>query len=142
MDLTKLSLKLSEFLNSKNFELYDVVLEDIDQMKFLVIKISDINLDDIVKLNTEINEIVDANFDKYYKEPYFLEVTSAGINRELRTMKQQQNEIGQNVIVETKNGKFVMGVLVECSEDFVVIGNISEDIQITRKKIVKITLDK
>lgn len=142
MDLTKLNLKLSEFLQTKNFELYDVVLEDIDQMKFLVIKISDINLDEIVKLNAEINEIVDENFDKYYKEPYYLEVTSAGINKELRTIEQQEKEIGANVIVETKNSKFVSGILVECSDDFVVIDTSDEEIQITRKKIVKMTLDK
>lgn len=141
MDLTKLKLKLVEFLKTKNYVLYDVLLEEVDQNIFLVIKIENIELNEIVALNEPINKIVDENFDKYYKDPYFLEVTSAGINRELKTIEQQEKQIGQKVIVQTKNSKFVSGILAQVETDFIIIDNVSEDVQISRKKIIKIILD-
>lgn len=141
MDLTKLKLKLVEFLKTKNYELYDVLLEEVDQNSFLVIKIENIELNEIVALNEPINKIVDENFDKYYKDPYFLEITSAGINRELKTIEQQEKQIGQKVIVQTKNSKFVSGILAQVETDFIIIDNVSEDVQISRKKIIKIILD-
>lgn len=141
MDLTNLKSKLSEFLETKNFRLYDVELEQMDGMTFLVVKIEDIVLEEIVKLNEGINEIIDVNFDKFYKDPYFLEVTSAGINRELKTVEQQLREIDSFVIVETKNSKFVEGKLVECEDDFIVIDNETEDIRISRSKVVRIILN-
>lgn len=141
MDLTKLKLKLVEFLKTKNYELYDVLLEEVDQNSFLVIKIENIELNEIVALNEPINKIVDENFDKYYKDPYFLEITSAGINRELKTIEQQEKQIGQKVIVQTKNSKFVSGILAQVETDFIIVDNVSEDVQISRKKIIKIILD-
>lgn len=141
MDLSNLKKELNAFLETKKYFLYDAELENVDGMTFLVIKIEDINLEEIVKLNEGINEIVDKTFDKFYKDPYFLEVTSAGINRELKTLDQELRQIDSNVIVETKNSKFVEGQLVESEEDYVLIASKDEDIRISRSKVIKMILN-
>lgn len=144
MDLSILKTNLNNYLEQKNFKLYDVVLEEVDSMTFLTVMIENLDLKEIVNLNSGINEIVDRDFDKYYKENYYLEITSAGINRELRTFEHEKTSISNEdeVLVITKNNKQNCGILVESTEEYIILANKNEDIQIDRKKIVSININK
>lgn len=141
MNLNILKEKISSYLSSQKQVLYDIVLENVDGLTYLVVQIEDVDLKRIVELNPKINELVDKYFDKYYDQPYILDVTSAGINRELKTIEHKIDAIGSDVIVETKNKKFVSGELIEVDDNYITIATDDEDIQISTSKVVKINLN-
>ena len=67
-----------------------------------------------------IDKVVHAAFDQDV-EDYQLTVSSAGLDRPFKVMKQYQKAIGTRVDVWMKGGKKVKGVLVAASEQAVTV---------------------
>ncbi|MCK9471470.1 MAG: ribosome maturation factor RimP [Bacilli bacterium] len=94
--------------------------------------------------SSELNKLIGDELDKedLIEEEYYLEVSSEGIEKELRNDAQIKQEIGKYVCVrlyEKLNGKKeISGDLVDFSNDEVVL----EIVDKTKKEIIKINKQK
>ena len=94
--------------------------------------------------SSELNKLIGDELDKedLIEEEYYLEVSSEGIEKELRNDAQIKQEIGKYVCVrlyEKLNGKKeIFGDLVDFSNDEVVL----EIVDKTKKEIIKINKQK
>ena len=147
--LTKLEEKVEKLLKgmieSLGYELYDVEYVKEGKNYFLRIYIDKpegIDLKDCEKVNDAISDKLDeAN---YIKEPYFLEVSSPGVERVLRKDRHLQENIGNQIEIklfkkDEKGSKDYIGELLKFDQEVVSIKTSEEDeIQIERKNISQI----
>ena len=97
-----------------------------------------ISIEDCEKVSNEINEKLDEA--DYIKEQYFLEVSSPGLERNLRKEKQFLNSLGTKIIVKlynkAENGKKeIEGILKEYNKEFLIIETDENKIKINNKNI-------
>ena len=132
---------LKPVIKENGYDLYDVEYAKEGKNYFLRIYIDKpegIDLKDCEKVNDLINDLLDKA--DYIKEQYFLEVSSPGIERNLRKDKHLEQNIGNEVYIKLfqkdKNGKKEYeGILKEFNEELIIL---EEDIQIERKNIAQI----
>ncbi len=126
------------------YELYDVEYAKEGKNYFLRIFIDSekgIDLNDCEKVNDAITDILDeAN---YIKEQYFLEVSSPGIEKNLRKDKHLEKNIGFEVNIKLfkkdENGKKeYKGILEEFNEENIKIKENEKELKIERKNISQI----
>ena len=137
----KIEALVKEKIENIGYELYDVEYAKEGKNYFLRIfidKPEGIDIEDCEKVNNEINDILDTA--DYIKEQYFLEVSSPGIERNLRKKKHLEQNIGNEVYIKLfqkdKSGKKEYeGILKEFNEELIIL---EEDIQIERKNIAQI----
>lgn len=100
------------------YEVYDVTYRKEGKENYLTIFIDNekgISLEDCEKVNNEITDLLDEK--DLIKEPYFLEISSPGIERILRKDKHLNDNIGNEVYIKsfTKikdiNKKEIEGIL-------------------------------
>ncbi len=106
MDKKTLKEKLKTFIESLNYELYDVEIRKSKKQTILTVYIDHINgitIDDCVAVTQEINPYMD-ELDPIQGE-YMLEVSSAGAEKELRSEKAIKHAIGKYVHIETYEQK-------------------------------------
>ncbi len=70
-----------------------------------------IKVDDCAKLS----KLIEGNFDRE-KEDFELLVSSAGIDKPLKVLKQYEKNIGRTVKIQTTDGEKIKGILKEVSE--------------------------
>ncbi len=104
--MEKLKIKIQEIVESLGYYLYDVeyVLENDDYV--LRVEIENdryIDIDDCVKVSKTLSAYLDENDP--FTDPYNLEVTSPGAERELRTTEQINRAVSKYVYVETMEQK-------------------------------------
>ena len=155
--LTKLEEKVEELLKgmieSLGYELYDVEYVKEGKNYFLRIYIDKpegIDLNDCEKVNDAISDRLDeAN---YIKEPYFLEVSSPGVERVLRKDKHLEQNRGEEIEIKLfkkdENGKKeYQGILKNFDEDKIILEQIKQgkeepnqvqNVEIERKDIAHI----
>lgn len=126
------------------YELYDVEYAKEGKNYFLRIVIDKkegINIEDCEKVNHAITDLLDeAN---YIKEPYFLEVSSPGVERVLRKEKHLQQNIGNEIKIklfqkDEKRNKEYQGILQEFDEEKIKVKVNIGEITIERKNIAQI----
>lgn len=106
MNLDKLKTKLSEVLIQNGYELYDVEYKKKTKNSILTVfidKSDGITLDDCVAMTEVINPVID-ELDPI-KDEYFLEVSSPGAEKELRTEKAINANLTKFVHLETDSEK-------------------------------------
>ena len=155
--LTKLEEKVEKLLKgmieSLGYELYDVEYVKEGKNYFLRIYIDKpegIDLNDCEKVNDAISDRLDeAN---YIKEPYFLEVSSTGVERVLRKDKHLEQNRGEEIEIKLfkkdENGKKeYQGILKNFDEDKIILEQIKQgkeepnqvqNVEIERKDIAHI----
>ena len=155
--LTKLEEKVEKLLKgmieSLGYELYDVEYVKEGKNYFLRIYIDKpegIDLNDCEKVNDAISDRLDeAN---YIKEPYFLEVSSPGVERVLRRDKHLEQNKGKEIEIKlfkkAQNGeKEYQGILKNFDESKIILEQIKQEkegqeqvqnIEIERKDIAHI----
>lgn len=155
--LTKLEEKVEKLLKgmieSLGYELYDVEYVKEGKNYFLRIYIDKpegIDLNDCEKVNDAISDRLDeAN---YIKEPYFLEVSSPGVERVLRKDKHLEQNMGEEIEIKLfkkdENGKKeYQGILKNFDEDKIILEQIKQgkeepnqvqNVEIERKDIAHI----
>lgn len=136
----KVEQLIKEPIEKIGYELYDIEYAKEGPNYYLRVFIDSqngIDLNDCEKVSNEINEKLDEA--DYIKEQYFLEVSSPGIERELRKDKHLEQNIGKQV--ETKlfkkdaNGqKDYTGELKKFDKDTITI----DETVIDRKNIAQI----
>ena len=134
---------LEEKINSIGYELYDVEYGKRGKEYYLTVYIDNqngISLDDCEKVTNEINGLLD-NAD-LIKEQYFLEVSSPGLERILKTDKHLQNNIGKNVeislYIKVENCKKYEGILKDFSYNENVLEIENKEKRFERKNIAQI----
>jgi len=137
---TKVTNLLESVINNLGYDLYDVyyVKEGKDYyLKIIIDKDGGIDLNDCEKVNNSINDLLDEA--DYIKEQYFLEVSSAGLERVLRKEKHFKSEIGNVVNVKLfkplEKQKEIEGVLKEYNDNNIVIEVNGKDITIEKENI-------
>lgn len=137
--------KVEQLIESKikalGYEIYDVIYEKEAKDFYLRIIIDSpngISIEDCEKVNNEINDLLDEA--DYIKEQYFLEVSSPGIERNLRKEKHFLNSINKKIIVKlynkAENGKKeIEGILEEYNKDYIIINMDENKIKIDKKNI-------
>lgn len=142
---------LKSLVNKKGYDIFidyvEYVLENgVKILRVIVDSDSDISIDMV----SELNELISNELDKedYIDEEYYLEVSSAGIEKELRSDEAIAKAIGSYVFLKTYekigNQKEFYGDLV--SFDGKVLGldylskNIKKHLDIEKEKISKIRL--
>ena len=155
--LTKLEEKVEKLLKgmieSLGYELYDVEYVKEGKNYFLRIYIDKpegIDLKDCEKVNDAISDRLDeAN---YIKEPYFLEVSSPGVERVLRKDKHLEQNMGEEIEIKLfkkdENGKKeYQGILKNFDGDKIILEQIKQgkeepnqvqNVEIERKDIAHI----
>lgn len=123
------------------YDLYDVEYTKEGKNYFLRIYIDKpqgIDLKDCEKVNDSINELLDKA--DYIKEQYYLEVSSPGIERNLRKDKHLEQNIGKEIHIKLfrkdSNGKKEYnGILEKFDSETITLEN---NIKIERKNIAQI----
>ena len=136
---------VKEQIANIGYELYDVEYTKEGKSYFLRIfidKPEGIDINDCEKVNNEITDMLDeAN---YIKDPYYLEVSSPGVERILRKDSHLEKNIGTDIDVKLfskdENGKKeYQGILKSFDKDNIIIENeLKEELKIERKNIAQI----
>lgn len=104
MDNSKLETQISTILAPSGFELVDLKIASHNGKPLLQIFVDretgGVLLDDCAKLSQEIGEELDK--DEVYSAGYFLEVSSPGIDRVLKTEKAFKRFMGRQIKVRLK----------------------------------------
>ncbi len=127
---------ITPIITNLGYKLYDVIYEKEAKdyyLRIFIDKDTGISLEDCEKVNNAITEILDEK--DYIKDPYFLEVSSPGVERILRKDWQLKENIGKEVEVKLfkpVNGeKTIIGILNDFDEEKIKIN----DLEIERKDI-------
>lgn len=142
--MTKLETKIKELLEEEiiklGYELYDVEYVKEGKDYFLRIYIDSnlgITLEDCEKVSNLISDILDKT--NYIKEQYFLEVSSPGIERNLREDKHFESNIGNTIQVKlfkkVDNKKDIIGILEGFDNECLIIKLDNSQIKIERNNI-------
>lgn len=97
----KVEMLLNNTIQQLGYDLYDVEYAKEGKDYFLRIfidKPEGIDLEDCEKVNDAINGLLDEA--DYIKEQYFLEVSSPGIERNIRKEKHLEKNIGQKIEIK------------------------------------------
>lgn len=138
---------IAERLAKKNnFELVDVEFKKEGPNYFLRIfldKVGGINLDDCQKMSEMLSEALDK--DDPIAVPYFLEVSSPGLDRPLKTNMDLKRNLGKDLdinLYEAINGqKLIQGTLIEFNDEHITMEVDDENfIEIPRNSIVSAKL--
>jgi len=104
--MEKLKSRLKEIVEALNYYLYDVTYEKEGNDFVLRVMIENdtyIDIDDCIKVSKVVSDELDV-LDPF-KDPYNLEVTSAGAEHELRNSDEIKRAVGLNVYLETPEQK-------------------------------------
>lgn len=129
--MEKLKKEIISLVEKLGYYVYDIeyVQENGDYiLRIMIENDSVIDIDDCVKVSRSISEYLDQ--DDPFTDPYNLEVTSPGAERELRTEAEIKRAVGKFVYVETMEQK-LQGDLVKYRDGFL-------EIKHTNKKTSKI----
>ena len=134
--MTSLEKKIEDLvkpiIENLGYKVYDVMYQKEGKDNYLRIfidKESGIDLNDCEKVNNGINDILDEK--DYIKAQYFLEISSPGLERNLRRNEQFLDNIGKKVEVHLYNSvngsKVITGILKEFNEKDILIDDIKID---------------
>lgn len=123
------------------YQLYDVQYAKEGKDYFLRIFIEKengtISLEDCEKVNNEIEEMLDTA--DYIKEQYFLEVSSTGIEKQIRKTKHLQENICEIIDVKLfkpiNNSKEYIGILKKFDDETIYLEADNQIIELERKNI-------
>ncbi|GFP75932.1 ribosome maturation factor RimP [Clostridium fungisolvens] len=112
-------------------------------LRIYIDKPEGISLADCEKVSRRISDILDEKDP--ITDPYYLEVSSPGLNRQLFTEEHYKRFVGSEVFVKfTKNvdgKKNVKGILEEVTDDTLVIAENSEKFTVPKDKIKSVNIE-
>lgn len=127
MEIEKLKDNLKRDLKSLGYDLYDVYYQKKDNILSVIVD-KQMDLNEVEELSKKVSSIMDL-YDEDMDE-YLLDVSSVGIEREIRDKKELEKAIGSYIYVKTKELK-VYGDLLEFKDDVLTLE--TKDKNITKK---------
>lgn len=129
-----------------NYELYYVEYVKENNEYFLRIYIDKpegISLEDCEKVSRQVSDMLDV--EDPIKDPYYLEVSSPGLNRPLFTEEHYNRFIGSEILVRfTKSisgKKNIKGSLTEVTGEALIIGSDDGNFTVPKDKIKSVNLE-
>ena len=134
--MTSLEKKIEDLvkpiIENLGYKVYDVMYQKEGKDNYLRIfidKEGGIDLNDCEKVNDSVNDILDEK--DYIKAQYYLEISSPGLERNLRRDEQFLESIGKKIEVHLYNSvnglKVLTGILNEVNEKDILIDDIKID---------------
>ncbi len=112
-------------VESLGFTIYDIEVKT-RKLTIYIDKEQGVTIDDCELVSKNISALLDVKDP--FPSSYILEVSSPGINRKLKTREHFERAIGKKCKVHThfpiENTKVFKGILTECDENGISIGNI------------------
>lgn len=143
----KIFEELEPIINGLNISLYDVIYEKEGKdfyLRIFIEKDGGVDISDCENVNNAINDILDEK--DFIKGHYYLEVSSAGLEKTLRLDKHFENNIGNKIQISLykpiNNSKNVIGILKDYDDEKVIVES-DEIIEINKNDIslIKIVFD-
>lgn len=131
--------ELKPIINGLNISLYDVIYEKEGKdfyLRIFIEKDGGVDISDCENVNNAINDILDEK--DFIKGHYYLEVSSAGLEKTLRLDKHFENNIGNKIQISLykpiNNSKNVIGILKDYDDEKVIVES-DEIIEINKNDI-------
>ena len=122
----KIFEELEPIINGLNISLYDVIYEKEGKdfyLRIFIEKDGGVDISDCENVNNAINDILDEK--DFIKGHYYLEVSSAGLEKTLRLDKHFENNIGNKIQISLykpiNNSKNVIGILKDYNDEKVIV---------------------
>ena len=144
--MTQLESKIKELvepiINNLGYRVYDIIYEKEGKDNYLRVFIdgdNQININDCENVNNAINDALDEK--DYIKSQYFLEVSSPGLERRIRS--DEHLEMFRNCKVEVHlykaidKEKVITGILEDFNEECICIKSKENEISIAKSNIAK-----
>ena len=135
----KIFEELEPIINGLNICLYDVIYEKEGKdfyLRIFIEKDGGVDISDCENVNNAINDILDEK--DFIKGHYYLEVSSAGLEKILRLDKHFENNIGNKIQISLyksiNNSKNVIGILKDYDDEKVIVES-DEIIEINKNDI-------
>ena len=135
----KIFEELEPIINGLNISLYDVIYEKEGKdfyLRIFIKKDGGVDISDCENVNNAINDILDEK--DFIKGHYYLEVSSAGLEKTLRLDKHFENNIGNKIQISLykpiNNSKNVIGILKDYDDEKVIVES-DEIIEINKNDI-------
>ena len=135
----KIFEELEPIINGLNISLYDVIYEKEGKdfyLRIFIEKDGGVDISDCENVNNAINDILDEK--DFIKGHYYLEVSSAGLEKTLRLDKHFKDNIGNkiqiNLYKQINNSKNVIGILKDYDDEKVIVES-DEIIEINKNDI-------
>lgn len=133
---------IEPILNETVYDIYDVEYQREGAewyLRVFIDKEGGVNLDDCEKVTDLINDPLD-DLDPI-TEPYFLEVSSPGIERRLKSITHFEKAIGEKIRLKTyakvENRKEWVGILQEITDDAVILNVEGETLAVPFDMVAK-----
>lgn len=135
----KIFEELEPIINGLNISLYDVIYEKEGKdfyLRIFIEKDGGVDISDCENVNNAINDILDEK--DFIKGHYYLEVSSAGLEKTLRLDKHFEDNIGNKIQISLykpiNNSKNVIGILKDYNDEKVIVES-DEIIEINKNDI-------
>lgn len=135
----KIFEELEPIINGLNISLYDVIYEKEGKdfyLRIFIEKDGGVDISDCENVNNAINDILDEK--DFIKGHYYLEVSSAGLEKTLRLDKHFENNIGNKIQISLykpiNNSKNVIGILKDYDDEKVIVES-DEIVEINKNDI-------
>lgn len=135
----KIFEELEPIINGLNISLYDVIYEKEGKdfyLRIFIEKDGGVDISDCENVNNAINDILDEK--DFIKGHYYLEVSSAGLEKTLRLDKHFENNIGNKIQISLykpiNNSKNVIGILKDYDDEKIIVES-DEIIEINKNDI-------
>ncbi|RKZ29772.1 hypothetical protein DRQ36_07600 [bacterium] len=112
------------FLDREGVELVELSISGADRstvIKFVVWTEGGIDLGDLTNLSRHISDLLDEA--DLIPGKYTLEVSSPGLDRELKSSADFRRALGENVELKTKEGGYISGKIISVNPEELVIAN-------------------
>ena len=133
---------IEPIINNLGYEVYDVIYEKEGKDNYLRIFIDKdelITIEDCEKVNNSITDILDEK--DFIKSQYFLEVSSPGLERQIRTDKHlrmfKNKKIEVHLFKSIEKQKIIIGILKDYDEEKIVLQIDKKEVSIDRDNISK-----
>ena len=137
---TKVEELIKPIIENLNYSLYDVIYEKEGKdyyLRIIIDKNGVIEINDCEAVNNAITDILDEA--DYIKDQYFLEVSSPGLERNLRKEEHFKKQIGNKISVKlfnkVENEKELIGILKEYNQNEIILELENKNVEIDRKNI-------
>lgn len=116
--LARLEEIILDLLEKKGYELVELKLSGAGRnqcLRVFIWKEGGVTIDDCQKISESLSDILDS--EDIFEDRYFLEVSSPGLDRPLRTLKDFKRAIGEKIAIQTVEGKEEVGIISDVNLD-------------------------